>query len=42
TVSLVAQLYVVGVLLFAYPAKNYKETLEKIQISRKNLERLKE
>ncbi|HBI2025364.1 TPA: MurR/RpiR family transcriptional regulator [Enterococcus faecalis] len=42
TVSLVAQLYVVDVLFFAYAAKNYKETLEKIQISRKNVERLKE
>ncbi|MGX7245212.1 MurR/RpiR family transcriptional regulator [Enterococcus quebecensis] len=34
TVSLTAQLYVVDVLFFAYAAKNYEVTLEKIQHSR--------
>lgn len=35
TVSLVAQLYVVDVLFFAYAAKNYKETLEKFKSQEK-------
>jgi DNA-binding MurR/RpiR family transcriptional regulator len=42
TVSLTAQLYAVDVLFFAYAAKNYTSTLEKIQTSRKNVDLLKE
>lgn len=42
TVSLTAQLYAIDVLFFAYAAKNYTSTLEKIQISRKNVDLLKE
>lgn len=41
TVSLTAQLYVVDVLFFAYGAKNYDKTLEKIQHSRGAVEILK-
>ncbi|MFD1899828.1 MurR/RpiR family transcriptional regulator [Enterococcus termitis] len=41
TVSLTAQLYVVDVLFFAYGAKNYDETLEKIRHSKGAVERLK-
>lgn len=42
TVSLTAQLYAVDVLFFAYAAKNYTDTLEKIQVSRKSVETFKE
>ncbi|MGK0550542.1 MurR/RpiR family transcriptional regulator [Enterococcus faecalis] len=42
TVSLTAQLYAVDVLFFAYAAKNYNSTLEKIQTSRENVNLLKE
>ncbi|WP_430603878.1 hypothetical protein IGJ02_001456 [Enterococcus sp. DIV0724b] len=41
TVSLTAQLYVVDVLFFAYAAKNYNETLEKIQDSKEAVEIVK-
>ncbi|MGM0216975.1 MurR/RpiR family transcriptional regulator [Enterococcus sp. AZ126] len=41
TVSLTAQLYVVDVLFFAYAAKNYQETLEKIQYSKQAVEIVK-
>ncbi|EOL43273.1 MurR/RpiR family transcriptional regulator [Enterococcus caccae] len=41
TVSLTAQLYVVDVLFFAYAAKNYDETLEKIKHSRGAVEIVK-
>lgn len=41
TVSLTAQLYVVDVLFFAYAAKNYIETLEKIQLSKEAVEIVK-
>lgn len=41
TVSLTAQLYVVDVLFFAYAAKNYSETLEKIQDSKEAVEIVK-
>lgn len=41
TVSLTAQLYVVDVLFFAFAAKNYNETLEKIQQSKEAVEIVK-
>ncbi|WP_071877798.1 MurR/RpiR family transcriptional regulator, partial [Enterococcus silesiacus] len=41
TVSLTAQLYVVDVLFFAYAAKNYDKTLEKIQHSKGAVEIVK-
>lgn len=41
TVSLTAQLYVVDVLFFAFAAKNYDETLEKIQQSKEAVEIVK-
>ena len=42
TVSLTAQLYVVDVLFFAYAAKNYEESLEKVQESRNAVKIVKE
>ncbi|MGX7148647.1 MurR/RpiR family transcriptional regulator [Enterococcus ureasiticus] len=42
TVSLTAQLYVVDVLFFAYAAKNYNETLERIQDSKEAVEIVKQ
>ncbi|MHC5227632.1 MurR/RpiR family transcriptional regulator [Enterococcus sp. LJL99] len=42
TVSLTAQLYVVDVLFFAYASKNYDESIEKVQNSRKAVKVVKQ